>query len=200
MTRAKIVTLGLGMWVAALVALGGCHKTPPAPPPEAATPPATATAVAKVSTEPKQALPQPTATTTVAEEPPTTIPEAAPPASAVAAVASVFNPGREGEGAATELETNRPAILHCDGREVPLPATLWFDQATVPEGESPFTFRSQPNGVYVVSFAGTTACTFTDREGRPLLPVDIQYQVVMGADGPTKTVLKLSLVAESSKK
>ena len=150
MTRAKLLTLGLAAWVAALLpALGGCHKAPPEP-----------------------------------------------PASAVPAMASVFNPGRPGEGAATELQTNRPALLHCDGKEVTLPATLWFDQAAAPEGESPFTFRPQANGVYVVSFAGSTACTFTDQAGRALVPVDIQ--LVMGEAGSTKTVFKLSLMAQRS--
>jgi hypothetical protein len=146
------------MGLAALVALGGCHESAPAPPAGA------------------------TATT-------------GPAASAAATAPGVFNPGPAGVGSATDLETNRPAILHCDGRAVPLPATLWFDQAVAPEGESPFTFRSQENGEYVVSFAGSTACTFTDRAGQPLAPVDIQYQLVMGKDGPTKTVLKLMLAA-----
>jgi hypothetical protein len=197
-SRVKIVSLGLGAFLATLLALGGCHKTEPAPPPEAATASATPT-MATVGQRP--APPQRKETATMAKvEPPVVIPPAAPPASAVAAVASVFNPGREGEGSATELQTNRPAILHCDGRAVPLPATLWFDQTAAPDGDSPFTFRSQTNGIYLVSFAGTTACTFTDRDGRSLVPVDIQYQVVMGEAGPTKTMLKLSLVAESKKK
>lgn len=163
MDRAKLLALGLGTGLAALSALVGCHKTPPAPL-------------------------SPVVTTS-----------AAPQASATAAT-SVFNPGPAGQGSATELETNRPAILHCDGKEVPLPATLWFDQATAPEGESPFTFRPQMNGIYTVSFAGSMPCTFTDREGQPLAPVDIQYQVVCGDAGPVKTVLRLSLVAESNKK
>ena len=170
---ANLLRWGLKMGVAALVALGGCHGSAPAPP--AATTAATATAGQR------QALPLRTATTL---------------ASAVPAALGAFNPSRPDEGAATELLTNRPAILHCAGKEVLLPATLWFDQSVAPEGESPFTFRSQANGVYVVSFAGSTACTFTDRSGQPLAAVDIQYQLVMGEAGPTKTVLKLSLIAE----
>jgi hypothetical protein len=178
------------MCAAALVALGGCHDSAPAPPATAAT----------ATAGQRQVLPRrkETATAEVSAkvESPAVTPPAATPAGAAAARASVFNPVRPGEGSATELVTNRPAILHCDGKDVPLPATLWFDQSVAPEGESPFTFRSQANGVYVVSFAGSTTCTFTDRAGQPLAPVDIQYQLVMDESGPTKTVLKLSLAAQ----
>jgi hypothetical protein len=108
----------------------------------------------------------------------------------------VFNPAETGVGAATELMTNRPATLHCGGREVLLPTTLWFDKTTAPEGESPFTFQSQTDGVYVLSFAGSTTCTFTDVSGQPLVPVDIQYRLLNAKNGPGKTVLKLSLAAQ----
>ena len=45
--------------------------------------------------------------------------------------------------------------------------------------------------------AGISAADDHDvlRAGQPLAPVDIQYQLVMGKDGPPKTVLKLMLAA-----
>jgi hypothetical protein len=72
-----------------------------------------------------------------------------------------------------------------------IPGTLWFAAAVAPDGETPFSFRSNSEGLYLFTFRGRTPCTFTDAAGTPLPLVGATLGLDTEANGATRTVFKL---------
>lgn len=101
----------------------------------------------------------------------------------------------EGEGHPTQFVTNCPAVLTFPGGKCDLPCTLWFDDRTAPDGETPFTYKMKPggSGTYDLLFAGDKPCTVTTPEGGPLTIIDLRFSTDETSGGRIRSVFRMHL-------